>query len=267
MGRSWPGANECAPVPQRFCLAPYGSTLAVELDHPEALARVDSLLLPGWSWAGPTGQPLERLSLQFDSHFSIYADDELHMSGLDLETGMLELGKLLHLRLGATARGLAFVHAGVVGYQGKAMIIPGRSYTGKSSLVHALVEAGATYYSDEYAVFDPEGRVHPFPRHLALRQPPDQIAPHELGWSPNQRALEPGLILLTRYQEGVRLRLRPVPPGKAVLALVDNSLSARLSPEETLTILARVAASAPTLKGPRPEAEAVAARLLTRLKG
>lgn len=253
-------------MPQRFCLAPYGSTLAIELDHPEALARVDSLLLPGWSWARTTGQPNERLSLQGDSHFSIYADDELHMSGLDLDTALLELGKLLHLRLGATARGLAFVHAGVVGYAGKAIIIPGRSYTGKSSLVHALVGAGATYYSDEYAVFDAEGRVHPFPRHLVLRQPPDQIPPHELGWSSELRPLEPGLIVLTRYQEGVRLRLRPVPPGKAVLALVDNSLSARVSPEETLTILARVAASTPTVKGSRPEAEAVARRLLARIR-
>lgn len=250
---------------QRFCLAPYGSTLAVELDHPEALARLDSLLLPGWSWTSPSQPPLERLTLEGNSDFSIRADDELHMSGLDLETAMLELGKLLHLRLGATARGLAFVHAGVVGYRGRALVIPGRSYTGKSSLVHALVRAGATYYSDEYAVFDPGGRVHPFPRHLLLRQPPDQIAPDELGWNPDQRPLEPGLILLTRYREGVQLRLRAVPPGKAVLALVDNSLSARLSPEQTLPILARVAETARTVKGSRPDAEAVAERLLVRL--
>ncbi len=253
-------------MPQRFSLAPFGSKLAVELEHPEALARVDSLLLPGWSWDDSTGPPLERLSLQGDSDFSIYADDELHLSGLDLQTAMLELGKLLHLRLGATARGLAFVHAGVVGYEGRALIIPGRSYTGKSSLVRALVRAGASYYSDEYAVFDAAGRVHPFPRHLQLRQPPDQIAPDALGWSSELEPLEPGMIVLTRYREGVRLRLRPVPPGKAVLALVDNSLSARLSPEETLSILARVAASVPTVQGSRPEAEEVAGRLLARMR-
>ncbi|MCE7874640.1 hypothetical protein DYH09_30315, partial [bacterium CPR1] len=97
-------------------------------------------------------------------------------------------------------------------------------------------------------------------------QPPDQIAPDALGWSSELEPLEPGMIVLTRYREGVRLRLRPVPPGKAVLALVDNSLSARLSPEETLSILARVAASVPTVQGSRPEAEEVAGRLLARMR-
>ena len=32
-----------------------------------------------------------------------------------------------------------------------------------------LVRAGATYYSDEYAVFDSRGRVHPFAQQLAQR--------------------------------------------------------------------------------------------------
>jgi hypothetical protein len=30
--------------------------------------------------------------------------------------------------------------------------------------VAELVRAGATYYSDEFAVLDSRGRVHPFPR-------------------------------------------------------------------------------------------------------
>jgi hypothetical protein len=62
-----------------------------------------------------------------------------------------------------------FVHAGVVGWKGKAIVIPGRSHSGQSTMVAELVRAGASYYSDEYAVFDYRGRVHPFPKDLELR--------------------------------------------------------------------------------------------------
>ena len=38
--------------------------------------------------------------------------------------------------------------------RGRAIVIPGRTFSGKSTLVAELVRAGATYYSDEYAVED-----------------------------------------------------------------------------------------------------------------
>jgi hypothetical protein len=75
----------------------------------------------------------------------------------------------LHEAVARRAREWIFVHAGVVGWQGKAILVPGRSRSGKSTLVMALVDAGATYYSDEYAVLDKEGRVHPFTRVPQLR--------------------------------------------------------------------------------------------------
>ena len=67
------------------------------------------------------------------------------------------------------ARNRVFVHAGVVGWKGRAIVIPGRSYSGKSTLVSELIRAGAAYYSDEYAVFDSRGRVYPFAKPLEMR--------------------------------------------------------------------------------------------------
>jgi len=66
------------------------------------------------------------------------------------------------LTVATLAKGLIFVHAGVVGWQNRAIVIPGRSLSGKTTLVLALVEAGTDYYSDEYALFDSEGRVHAY---------------------------------------------------------------------------------------------------------
>src|SRR5260370_20995260 len=62
-----------------------------------------------------------------------------------------------------------FVHAGVVGWKNRAILIPGLSHSGKTTLVDQLIRAGATYYSDEYAVLDERGRVHPYARALGMR--------------------------------------------------------------------------------------------------
>ena len=67
------------------------------------------------------------------------------------------------------ARQRLFVHAGVVAWKDQAIVIPGRSRSGKTTLVKSLLQAGASYYSDEYAVFDGRGRVYPFPRPLSIR--------------------------------------------------------------------------------------------------
>src|SRR5438045_1939738 len=102
-----------------------------------------------------------------------------------------------------------FVHAGVVGWRGRAIVVPGPTHSGKSSLVCALVRAGAEYLSDEFAVFDDKGRVHPFPSPLSLRaRNPDEpaerrCAPESLGRTA-RRALPVGLVLVTRYRAGAR---------------------------------------------------------------
>src|SRR6185369_5569325 len=75
----------------------------------------------------------------------------------------------LQLTVAEYAPRRVFVHAGVVGWKGKAILIPGLSFSGKSTLVAELLRAGATYYSDEYAVVDRNGRVHPYARKLRMR--------------------------------------------------------------------------------------------------
>ena len=63
-----------------------------------------------------------------------------------------------------------FVHAGVVAVDGRALLLPGGSFTGKTTLVAALLRAGAQYGSDEYAVLDEAGLVLPaYPRPLSIR--------------------------------------------------------------------------------------------------
>jgi hypothetical protein len=64
------------------------------------------------------------------------------------------------------SRQMLFVHAGVVGWRGLAIVMPGRRPSGKSTLVEALVRRGAVYYSDAFGVLDGAGMVHSYARDM-----------------------------------------------------------------------------------------------------
>jgi hypothetical protein len=172
----------------------------------------------------------------------------------------------LHLSVAIAARHRLFVHAGVVGWHGRAIVIPGRSMSGKTNMVAALVRAGATYYSDEYAVFDRHGRVHPYPKPLSIRgapdAPPRNCPVKELGGRAGARPLPVGLIAVAAYAPGTQWRPRVLSPGQAVLALLDNTVLARIRPDIALPTLQRAALGASTLRGRRGEAHELVESLL-----
>jgi hypothetical protein len=159
-----------------------------------------------------------------------------------------------------------FVHAGAVGWRGRGIIVPGRTLTGKSTLVAELVKAGADYYSDEFAVLDSRGRLHPFHKPLALRTAvagrQENRTVEELGGTNGMRALPVGLIAVTRYVEGARWRPAQLSPARGVLELFDNSVAARRRPEQVLSALEQAASNALVLKGTRGAAKETAEALL-----
>lgn len=79
-------------------------------------------------------------------------------------------GKLVEW-VGKHSAEFAFVHSGAVVWKGRGILLPGDSFAGKSTLVSALLSAGATYYSDELALLDDTGRLHAYPRPLQLCDP------------------------------------------------------------------------------------------------
>ena len=105
--------------------------------------------------------PLRPSSEQTDVHLT--RDGVGIGSFPDLAMACRELESNMHFQVALAAQDFLFVHAGVVQWKGQAIVVPGRTETGKSSLVMALVKAGGEYFSDEYAVLDREGRVHPYP--------------------------------------------------------------------------------------------------------
>lgn len=185
---------------------------------------------------------------------------------LDEVLGLLENHILTTVGYQAKADHL-FVHAGVVGWEGKAIVMPGRSHVGKTTLVSALIKAGATYYSDDMAVFDPEGRVHPYAVPLSVREPDGtcKYAPEDFDSTAGEGPLPVGLVVMTRYEEGARWQPRTLAPGRALMALLDNTLAARKDPTVSLPILQQVALSARAIRTARGEAADVVQPLLAAL--
>jgi hypothetical protein len=163
------------------------------------------------------------------------------------------------------ARSRVFVHAGVVGWKDRAVLIPGRSHAGKSSLVGALLRAGATYYSDEFAPLDQFGRVHPYPSPIHIRngdRSVQRVSPRDFPATVGTKPLLVGLILVTQYDKGAVWRPRRISQGEGVLALLTNTASARRNPKRALKTFSATVVGARILKGPRGEADVTVARLL-----
>jgi hypothetical protein len=175
----------------------------------------------------------------------------------------------LQLTVAEYAPRRVFVHSGVVGWKGRAILIPGLSYSGKSTLVKQLIRAGATYYSDEYAVLDERGLVHPYARPLGLRKRNSFVSrktdPKALGAEVGTKPLRIGLVVSTSYKDGSRFRPKEITCGKGTLELLANTVAARSQPERSLATIPKALESARILKGVRGEARETAEFILRQI--
>lgn len=176
----------------------------------------------------------------------------------------------LHYVVAENAAGCLFVHAGAVALEGRGIVLPGRTHAGKSSLVRALVEAGATYYSDEYAVFGGDGFLHPYARPLGMRDPDGTIVKVPvavIGGVVGEEPARVGLIASLVYAPEAGWEVATLRPGDAVLRLFGNAVLARLRPEEALSAFSRAVGGAVAIDGTRGDARAAAAALIEYAKG
>jgi len=252
----------------------YGLRIGLRVSDPAMLGRALECLPPGWKRRrSPVVDQLYSLLVGGDDGASrprrfhlVYAGGSRVARTLDLEAALAALESDLKIHVAEKARGRVFIHAGVVAHRGRAILLPGRSHSGKSRLVDALLRAGCTYYSDEFAVLDARARVHAYPAPLTLRGedgvPPRRLPLLGTGGRGERPSLPVGLVVLSRYRPGAPWRPRRISPGRGLLALLDNTVPARRKPRAVLLVLSRIVAAAPVFSGLRGEAEATAPRLL-----
>jgi len=171
------------------------------------------------------------------------------------------------------------LHAALVVIGGVAVVLPGRSYSGKSTLAVALATAAPSasssdpvlLASDEYTLIDPAtGLVEGWPRPARLRAD----GPGARRRHPStvlEAPVRVGMVALLRYDADLEgaLDVAPLDPSAAVLALLDETVCARSRPDESLTA-ALALTSTPgvmLMRGRRGGVEHAAPELARMLRG
>lgn len=252
--------------PLALSVTAYGVSVGIRTNDPHVLEALLERLPPGSARAAlfDTGR-LYSLVAEADhgsggSRTSLWVNDRLLMRST-LQACLRVFAADLQLHVAEMAPDRVFVHAGVVGYRGRAILLPGRSFAGKSTLVRELVHAGADYYSDEYAVLDSAGDVHSYPRPLMIRNgcgagATKHAAPN-LGFRAGGGPLPVGLVVMSEFRSGGEWRPRRLSPGLGALALLANTVAARRIPEVALTTLHQVVTRVPVVSSERGEASSV----------
>jgi hypothetical protein len=255
----------------------YGVRLGVRVTDPRALGAVAGALPPG---SRPTEDPRVDHLLSWVTAGSVTSrgrtsrSDVLYRgSGRVVRTAdravLIEAMQTEFRRIVAEhSPRFVFVHAGVVEWRGRAIVMPGRSFSGKTTMVAELLRAGAAYYSDEFAVLDRDGLVHPFVKPLSLRDGSARgtdVVPAAFGATIGRAPIRVGAIVLTTYAAGAAEPYRPHrrSGGLGALALLDNAVAARSRPGDVLHTLAEASRGALMLEGPRGEARTAAEAILS----
>ena len=286
MPQAQPSGNclACWQVLERFqwasglALTSYGVSLGVRVNDAALLRPVLDRLPPGWAAAAsPDVDTLYsvtkiagRSRVNPAPFYYVYRGGCQLGRSRDWDALLPILESDLHLSVATQADKHVFVHAGVVAYQGQAIVMPGRSFAGKTTLAAALVRAGAEYLSDEYAVIDPQGQVHPYAKALSVRAGADlaegRYSAEALGGHAASGPLPVGMIVSARYEAGARWRPSAMTSGQALLELLENAVRVREMPRLAMQTLPKAVREVQSYRGKRGEADRVAAWLLERIQ-
>ena len=198
--------------------------------------------------------------------YQLYQNRERIEEGFQLKRILNSMDAKIRLRISRCSKDKLFIHAGAVGWRNRGIIIPGRSGTGKTNLVAALVKSGATYYSDEYAVLDAQGFLYPYARPLSFREGSGErvrwCPVAELGGCQGKEPLQVGITIHTCYRNGGQWKPSVLSSGEAALDLLGNTLIVRERPAFVLSVLARAVSNVTPLKGDRGEAKTTASAII-----
>lgn len=157
------------------------------------------------------------------------------------------------------------VHAGVVVFQGRAIVLPGSSHVGKTRLVRELIARGAQYSSDEFAMLDAAGRVHPWPRALMVRNERQRQRPilaTELGAEVQRDPARVALVVLLKYRPGAMFDVHPLTGSDTVIRLLTNTPHILADDPNIIRPLAAACSVGLGFEGVRGEAAEAAEKLI-----
>jgi len=247
------------PSSHGFGVHAFGSHIQVAAECIEAYTILERYVFPSLPrLVGVAGKPdifirLDRVGDQF----ALSADDVMVASASQAISLVPELIRVLDETVIHHLTTMRAVHAGCVLWAERALLLPGTTHAGKSSLVAELLRRGATYFSDEYALIDAEGRVHPYPRPLLLRNGcPEQfpVLAGEYNALIGDTPVPVGWILSLEYLPECTWSVAVVPQSEALLILLRNTPHILAESLDMVETFQRAVAGAACYVGHRSEA-------------
>ena len=263
--KRFPGRADC----RQLTFSCYGARIGVCCEGQELLDRLTPYL-PPTSRIEAIEIPDVWFGVKHVSGGQLRLSEEGSTEGLELgqSAALLQLQSMFHDSVAQNARDVLFVHAGVVALKDQAIIFPGRSMSGKTTVVATLVKAGAKYLSDEFAVLTKGGLVCPYEKPLSIRGSDGLtvLTPvEEIGGETISAPIPAKAVVHTNYVPGAIWQPEHLTPGQTLMALLDNTVAVRKVPEFTMDFLGRVVRGAVGYAGPRGEASQFARQLLEEL--
>jgi hypothetical protein len=259
---------------QAFAFRAFGATLKIDSNDGDLLStakeETSRALIEKLDFIDPkTAAPDRTYGLYRDGYmFRLYENGEQITYGESRNNFLNFFNAVLRIAVGEHSESFIFLHAGVVGWNEKAIIMPANSYNGKTTLVAELVKCGAEYYSDEYALIDKTGKVHPFARDLSMRSNDanlreEIVSVESIGGKAGTEALPVGMLLLTRYVEGRSFAPEVISVGNGIIETVPFAITVRSDPDRTMGFLSTAFKNALVVKSPRGEATVEAKAILS----
>jgi hypothetical protein len=230
--------------------------------------EVIALLPTGWRRIAPSRARFSVALARSGDDWIVTADRTPVTVEAGLPAALGALDAQIRARIALHAPEFVFVHAGVVGFGGRVIVLPGFSLAGKTTLVGALIRAGAEYYSDEFAVVDAVGMIHPYPKPLSVRREDGDTVDAPAASLGATTATEPapvGLIALTTYSPGASFAPQPLSAGTATLEMLRHTVPARTRPAQAMAFIGTAALHACAWETPRPEATPTARAIIDSL--
>jgi hypothetical protein len=258
-----------------FTFESYGVRIRVESNSGELLdesKRLAERVMLGNFKIIENGTPAEHkfvIGNSSDGQYLFGRDDEF-ISAYPKKATVLEVFvRLLRIKISEFAVGRVFLHAGVVAWKDRAIVIPANSAKGKTTLVIELVKLGAVYYSDEYAVLDAAGLAHPFARELSVReegrvwQEKDGTPVERFGGVRGTRPVPVAMVLITEFDADAVWDPERLSPGEGIMEIIPHTLPLRHDTEFSLNVLKNAFSRAIILRGLRGEAAETAKNVLS----
>jgi len=255
-----------------FRVHAFGCNIQVATECSEAYVTLDRYVFPSLPRViDTTGEPDISIRIgQVSDQFQLLVDDLVVASASRAISLVPDLIRVLDDAVIQRLTTLRAVHAGAVLWGERALLLPGATHAGKSSLVAELLRRGAIYFSDEYALIDSEGRVHPYPRPLLVRNGcPEQhpVLPQECNASVASAPASVGWILSLEYLPAGTWSVAAVTQSEALLILLRNTPHVLAESPDMVGVFQCAVAEATCYTGSRSEAAHAADQILQLVEG